>query len=99
MKLHSLLNDTIHTVKGLERNIKRPLPDRAVIQHVAEQHPLRLTSHYLRLINWDDPDDPIRRIAIPSEQEKRKSGSFDTSGEAQNTKLRGLQHKYRQTVL
>uniref|UniRef100_UPI004055AE75 KamA family radical SAM protein n=1 Tax=Candidatus Electronema sp. TaxID=2698783 RepID=UPI004055AE75 len=99
MKLHSLLNDTIHTVKGLERNIKRPLPDRAVIQHVAEQHPLRLTSHYLRLIDWDDPDDPIRRIAIPSEQEKRKSGSFDTSGEALNTKLRGLQHKYRQTVL
>ena len=99
MRLHSLLSDTIHTVNGLERKIKRPLPDRAVIQNVAEQHPLRLTPHYLRLINWDDPDDPIRRIAIPSAREQQKSGSFDTSGEAQNTKLRGLQHKYRQTVL
>lgn len=37
-------------------------------------------------------------ILLPSEQEKRKSGSFNTSGEAQNTKLRSLQHKYRQTV-
>ena len=35
----------------------------------------------------------------PSIRETDLSGDFDTSGEADNTVLPGLQHKYRQTAL
>ena len=51
---------------------------------------------------WDDPndpDDPIRRMIIPSIEELNTSGQNDTSGECENTKLIGLQHKYSQTAL
>jgi len=60
---------------------------------------MRVTPYYLSLIDWDNPHDPIRKMAIPSVQGLNLQGSYDTSGEAENTKLRGLQHKYRETTL
>jgi KamA family protein len=99
-KTHDCLRDSIHTVNALEQRLQRKIPDAKAVRQVAEKYPLRITDYYLKLINWDDPDDPIRKIAIPScGEENVSSGSFDTSGELHNTKLRGLQHKYRETVL
>jgi KamA family protein len=51
------------------------------------------------LIDWNDPNDPIRKIAIPSIEELNLEGVYDTSGEAENTKMPGLQHKYAETAL
>ena len=51
------------------------------------------------MINTDDEGDCIRKMSIPSFSEMDITGTFDTSGESSNTKLRGLQHKYPQTVL
>ena len=45
--------------------------------------------YYMRLIDWEDPDDPIRKMAIPSIEEFNLQGSYDTSGEAENTKMSG----------
>jgi lysine 2,3-aminomutase len=98
-KTHDSLCDSIYTVDILEQQIGREIDDAENMRLVADKYPLRITSYYLNLINWDDPDDPIRRIAIPSCGEEKASGSFDTSGELRNTKLRGLQHKYRETAL
>lgn len=58
-----------------------------------------ITPYYLSLVNTNDPDDPIGKMCIPSLNEFDPGGSFDTSDEASNTKMDGLQHKYRQTVL
>ncbi len=66
---------------------------------IAERFPMQIPSYYLNLINPDDPDDPIRKMAVPSAFEADREGSFDTSGEQQNTVLPGLQHKYAQTAL
>lgn len=66
---------------------------------VAERFPMMITPYYLSLVNPADPDDPIARMCVPSTDEFDPGGSFDTSGEASNTKLEGLQHKYSQTVL
>ena len=60
---------------------------------------MRITHYYLSLINWNDIDDPIGRMAIPSLAELDLAGSYDTSGELENTKMPGLQHKYSQTAL
>ena len=66
---------------------------------VAKRFPVMITPYYLSLVDPGDPQDPIGRMCIPSLDEFYPGGSFDTSGEASNTKLEGLQHKYAQTVL
>ncbi|MDE7218445.1 MAG: radical SAM protein, partial [Oscillospiraceae bacterium] len=66
---------------------------------VAARFPMMITPYYLSLVDPKDPQDPIARMCVPSLDEFDPGGSFDTSGEASNTKLEGLQHKYAQTVL
>jgi len=60
---------------------------------------MRITRYYMSLIDWSDPDDPIRKMIVPSVGELNLSGSYDTSGEQESTKMPGLQHKYSQTAL
>ena len=66
---------------------------------IIKLYPMMITPYYLSLVDPSDPEDPIGRMCIPSLTEFDPGGSFDTSGEASNTKLEGLQHKYAQTVL
>jgi KamA family protein len=66
---------------------------------ILDVFPLAITPYYLSLIDFSDPKDPIRKMAIPSLAETDLSGSFDTSGEASNTVVEGLQHKYPQTAM
>ena len=78
-----------------------PLSDEetARIAAVVERYPMSISRYYLSLIDPHDPDDPIRKMAVPSGSEMLSGGSFDTSGEQSNTKMGGLQHKYAQTTL
>ncbi len=71
----------------------------AKLEPIVENYPMQIPAYYLNLIDPDDPNDPIRKMAVPSYFEENKAGSEDTSGELDNTVLPGLQHKYRQTVL
>lgn len=66
---------------------------------IVETYPMAVPEYYLSLIDPDDPEDPIRKMCIPSVSEMNRSGEIDTSGEADNTVALGLQHKYPQTVL
>ena len=69
------------------------------IAEIAEKYPLSVPEYYLSLVNPEDPADPIRRMCIPTLGEDGREGTFDTSGEADNTVEIGVQHKYRQTAL
>jgi len=66
---------------------------------VEEKFKFRANKYYLSLIDWDDPNDPIRKIVIPSCDELESWGDIDASKEFQYTKLRGIQHKYPDTAL
>ncbi len=66
---------------------------------VAEKYAFRLNDYYLKLINWDDPNDPIRRLVITHERELIEWGELDASCEADHTPVRGCQHKYTDTAL
>lgn len=70
-----------------------------LLTKVIERHPMKIPPYYYQLIDQDDPDDPIRKMAIPTIEELNNGGDIDTSGELFNTKLPSLQHKYQQTVL
>ena len=67
------------------------------LRQIIERYPMSVPKYYLSLINREDPNDPIKKLCIPSIKETDISGSFDTSGEADNTVVVGLQHKYSET--
>lgn len=73
--------------------------ERKKYEKIISRYPMMITPYYFSLIDLDDPEDPIARMCIPSEEELLQEGSFDTSGECDNTKLHGVQHKYKQTAL
>jgi len=66
---------------------------------VAEKFVFRTNEYYQGLINWDDPDDPIRRLVVPMEEELDEWGRLDASYEELYTKVPGLEHKYQDTAL
>lgn len=80
-------------VKGL------PPEELEALAPVAERYAFLANDYYLDLIDWDDPVDPIRRLIIPDPGELDAWGELDPSNEQANTPTRGLQHKYRDTVL
>lgn len=69
------------------------------INTIHRLYPVYINEYYLSLIDPDDPNDPIRKMSVPSGWELSEGGSADTSGEAGNTVLPGMQHKYDETVL
>ncbi len=73
--------------------------ERKRLERVVEIFPFRANDYYLSLIDPSDPNDPIRKIVIPSEEELVDWGSLDPSDEKSYTKIKGLEHKYPDTVL
>jgi lysine 2,3-aminomutase len=69
------------------------------LRPVTDEYVFRISEYYLSLIDWNDPDDPIRRIVIPSEAELDEYGTWDPSDEASNYVAKGCQHKYVTTAL
>ena len=73
--------------------------EKGELKNVAEKFAFRGNDYYLSLINWDDPDDPIRNIIIPHIREIDEWGRLDPSDEKAYTIIPGLEHKYHSTVL
>lgn len=76
-----------------------PPEDLALLEKVAERYVFRANDYYLRLIDWTDPNDPIKQLIIPRKEELNDWGKLDASNEAAVTVTPGVQHKYRDTVL
>jgi len=72
---------------------------RAELKKVTDKFGFRSNDYYLSLINWDDPDDPIRTIIIPHIRELDEWGRLDPSDEKAYTIMPGLEHKYNSTAL
>ncbi|UCF00181.1 MAG: KamA family radical SAM protein [Planctomycetota bacterium] len=69
------------------------------LKKITDKFAFRANDYYLSLIDWNDPDDPIRRIVIPSLQELDEWGRLDPSNEKTYTVMPGLQHKYHSVVV
>ena len=89
---------TKHTTKieHLDRLSEQEIAD---LQKVTDKFSFRCSDYYLSLIDWDDPNDPIRRIVIPNVQELDEWGRLDPSDEEAYTVIPGLEHKYHSTAL
>lgn len=73
--------------------------DKAAMRLVEERYVFRATDYYLKLIDWDDPRDPIRQLILPRIEELNDWGRLDPCDEAANTVAHGIQHKYPDTAL
>jgi lysine 2,3-aminomutase len=93
------MKNDICSIDQLEKFTNLLPKEKKKLKQITKRHPMRVTPYYMSLIDWDDPEDPIRKMAIPSIEEFNLEGSYDTSGEAENTKMSGLQHKYSETAL
>lgn len=85
----------IHDVFGLSAENKEQM------SRVTSIFPFQATEYYLSLIDWDDPDDPIKKIILPDEAELEEltAGDMDPCNEAANLVAPGVQHKYPHTAL
>ena len=86
-------------VRRLEDVEQLSTDERERLQPVSDEFVFRANDYYLGLIDWNDPDDPIRQLIIPREEELVDWGKLDASDEASVTVARGVQHKYVDTVL
>jgi len=92
-------DDLITCVDDLGEVMDLSEPEEEFLSQLSKIHPIHVPEYYLSLIDEEDSDDPIRKMAIPTNGELIAEGSYDTSGELSNTVLPGLQHKYSQTAV
>ena len=93
------LEESLLSLEELNKYLKFSSCELKQFDDIVHVHPMRISAYYMSLIDWDDPNDPIKNMAIPSLDESNTEGFYDTSGEAENTKMPGLQHKYAETAL
>jgi KamA family protein len=86
-------------ITNLDQITEIPAGERKKLKDVTEKFMFRTNEYYQKLINWDDPDDPIRRIVIPNQAELATWGRLDASDEEKYAVIPGLEHKYEFTVL
>ena len=73
--------------------------EREEMQKVNDRFVFRTNDYYQSLIDWKDPNDPIKRIIMPDVEELNEWGELDASNEEKYTKVHGLEHKYTSTAL
>ncbi|MBN1945583.1 MAG: KamA family radical SAM protein [Bradymonadales bacterium] len=91
----------IHTIQQLADLLPLTSEEIEQIRQVALRYPLSITPYYLSLIDPDDPDDPIRRQAVPVIEELTMSslGMEDPLAEQRDSAVPGLVHRYPDRAL
>jgi lysine 2,3-aminomutase len=91
----------ITSVDELAKRVPVSVKEETQFRLVAEKYPISITPHYLSLIDPDDPDDPIRKQAIPCYQEIALAGMGyeDPLEERRHSVVPGLVHRYPDRAL
>lgn len=84
---------TLHDIPSLSEQEKTQL------QPVMDRFDFLSNEYYLSLIDWDNPDDPIRKVIVPRAEELEEWGHLDPSDEGKYSVMPGLQHKYESTAV
>lgn len=82
--------------KMREKHIKPEPEEIAQMREVCARYPIRISEHYLNLIDWEDENCPIRKQAVPDFRElmKERGYSDDPLNEGRYEKVPFLVHKY-----
>ena len=63
MPEHKELETGISDIKELNKRARLSPREVRKIEQVTNAHPMRISQYYLTLIDWNDPADPIRKMA------------------------------------
>lgn len=73
--------------------------EKSRLRPVTKKFVFRTNEYYQELIDWSDPNDPIRALVVPVEEELAEWGQLDASNEQSYMPVPGLEHKYKDTAL
>ncbi len=70
-----------------------------MLREVVDNHPMNIPRYYLSLIDENDENDPVRKLALPGEEELVIAGAMgettkDPYGDDKHNKGNGILHKY-----
>ncbi|WP_029319033.1 hypothetical protein [Butyrivibrio sp. AE3004] len=89
MSWQNELSNSITTAKQLGDKLGLSSSETDKLEKIVSRYPMMITPYYFSLIDINDPEDPIAKMCIPSKEELLQNGSYDTSGECENTKCEG----------
>ena len=98
-RLLQMSNAKVRYIQDVEQIPQLTSRERESLSLVSEEFAFRANTYYLGLIDWDDADDPIRKIVVPDPNELQEDGVLDPSDEESVTVARGTEHKYSPTAL
>ena len=95
---NSELANNVNSLEKLKQYIYLTVEEENSMQKVMDNHPMNIPRYYLSLINPDNPQDPIRKLAIPSVDELVMAGQMgettgDPYGDDKHNKGNGILHK------
>jgi len=91
----------ITTIEQLGHYLPLSAEERSQLELVTRRYPMAVTPYYLSLIDPDDPDDPVRRQAVPAFAEITMAslGLEDPLAEKEDSVVPGLVHRYPDRAL
>lgn len=98
------LQHNITSVAQLQNYLPLSIGQVAELEEVVQAHPMNIPRYYLSLIDGEDPNDPIRKLAVPGSEELIVAGDMgettkDPYGDDKHDKGNGILHKYSYTAL
>lgn len=98
------LANNVSSLQALKKYFPLTEEEEHSLQEVLDNHPMNIPRYYLSLINHKDPDDPIRKLAIPTAEELVVAGQMgettgDPYGDDKHNKGNGILHKYPYSAL
>ena len=63
------LENGICTIEDLEKYTYIAPEVKKSLNKVIKKHPMKIPPYYLNLIDWDNPQDPIKRMVLPDRAE------------------------------
>lgn len=98
------LANNVTSLKKLKLYFSLTEEEERSLQEVLDNHPMNIPRYYLSLIDPNDPNDPIRKLAIPTAEELVVAGQMgettgDPYGDDKHNKGNGILHKYPYSAL
>ncbi|MEH7087376.1 KamA family radical SAM protein, partial [Neobacillus drentensis] len=61
-------------ITDIDKIMEIPEHERQKLRQITEKFVFRVNDYYLKLVNWGDPNDPIKKLVIPNEGELTEYG-------------------------
>lgn len=98
------LKNNVNSIDKLKWYVNLEKDEEKRLREVVNEHPMNIPRYYLSLIDENNPNDPIKKLAFPSDEELVIAGAMgettkDPYGDDKHNKGNGILHKYPYSAL